>query len=413
MKKLIASLILAPFICGTPALAQTEEDEIRLLISGAPVVQAMAKAEEMEGLVIANWLMALAYTGHTKEAFLTAIKIRKWMDEGEANCFIALGLAIAGKVDESISLLRRTKDPSTRTFIIEILAKNGRFSEALDEARKVGDADNRDDGLQQIAEELASRGEAKRALEVTGEIKNKKNLNAILRGVMMRLLKAGKIGEAKSIAETIQPYRSEQSPYQSAIFELASDLANDGDPEAALEMVDLIEDEAQRAWPLSVIAEAFTKAGSFDEALKAARRIRDESLLPIALADVAIGYVGKGEKDVARSLLNEAVGLARQINDRKKQDDLLFSLIPKFIESGFVDEASGLSDSFSAKVKSGNEVAATGDGLPSSIATDQVTVEGLLKAGKIDDALFFNEIALQRNPELRTQLKNYDWGNAH
>src|SRR5215510_1468453 len=153
MKELMAPLIHASLISSASALAQNEEDEIRLLIARAPVAQAMAEAEEMEILAVFNWLMALAYTGHTKEAFAAAAKIMELMDEAEdeANGAIAEGLAIAGKVDDALSLLRRTKGRSSQSIIIEILATEGRFSEALNETRKMENASYKDYKLRLIA----------------------------------------------------------------------------------------------------------------------------------------------------------------------------------------------------------------------------------------------------------------------
>jgi hypothetical protein len=160
MKKLIATFILASLISTTSVPAQTEEDEIRLLIAGAPLAEAMSQAEGADGLVIWNWVKALSYTGHTNEALAAAAKIRRWMNEAETNRAIAVGLADAGKVDEAVSLLRRTKDSSgSRILIVEILTKAGRFSEALNEARMAKNASSGKNSVQRLRTPSTSTGD--------------------------------------------------------------------------------------------------------------------------------------------------------------------------------------------------------------------------------------------------------------
>jgi len=347
MKELMASLIHASLISSASALAQNEEDEIRLLIARAPVAQAMAVAEEMEVLIVWHWLMALAYTGHTKEAFEAAakfreaIKIRELMgedEEDEAIYAIALGLAIADKVDDALSLLRRAKGRSSQRIIIEILATDGRFSEALNETHKAENASDKDYNLKLIARELAASGEIKQALEIASEIKNK-----------------------------------------NILLELVSDTASICAQENALAMVDLIENEADRSWPLLEIAESFIEADRLDEALETARKIKHECLLPNTLAKIAAEFAGKGNNDAASKLLNEAVEAVSRIPDEKKRERVLFSLNPEPAGSGLIDEPPALADSLENKAAFGR-----GDGIEADFRT---CVEGLLKAGKIDDAL--------------------------
>jgi hypothetical protein len=347
MTELIASLIHASLISSASALAQNEEDEIRLLIARAPVAQATAEAEEMEVLVVWHWVMALAYTGHTKEAFAAAakfreaLKIRELMDEeedDEGNDAIAMGLAVAGKFDDALSLLRRAKGRSSQNYIIEILATAGRFSEALNETRKAENASEKDYKLKLIARELAASGEITQALEIASEIENKNILK-----------------------------------------ELVSDMASICSQENALAMIDLIENEADRSWPLSVIAESFIEADRLDEALETARKIKCECLLPITLAKIAAGFAGKGKSDAASNLLNEAVEAMSRIPDEKKRERVLSSLNTEPAGSGLIDEPPALANSLENK--------AAFEQVGGIEADFRTYVEGLLKAGKIDDAL--------------------------
>ena len=431
MKKPIASLILASLISGASALAQTDDDEIRMLIAHAPVARAIIKAEGLDALLVGNWLMALAYTGHTKEAFAAAAKIRKWMDEGEANSAIALGLAIRGKVDEALSLLRRTKDPSVQSAIVLILAKDGRFSEAQSEARKLDEDELYI--LQWVAREMAVRGEVVQAVSMVGEIKDENSLEDALRGVTEELLKAGKISEAKSFSEKMRTGATGYSPLQPAITEVVVDIARAGAQENALAIVDLIENEAERSLALSGIAKSFAKSGRFDEALETARKIKDEFHFPITLAEVAGEFTRKGKKDTARSLLNEAVGEAKRITDKKSREMAFDYMIPELAQSGMIDEALALAETFEdrhpidaiakaiaetgktssalkllrsygkkmpfprnsvvaiveklAQAGKMNEVFEIRNDIPLSNAVDVAIVEGLLNAGKVEDAL--------------------------
>lgn len=394
MKKLIASLILATLFFNAPTLAQTEEDEIPLLIAHAPVAEAMAKAEEMEALVIWHWLGALAYTGHTKEAFAAAEKIRKWMSKDEANSAIAVGLAIAGKADEAISLSHQIKDPSFQTFYILILAKSGRFSEALKEARKMEDRSERDKIFQLVAQELAVKGEIEQALEIGSAIKNKESLNGALNGVVKDLLKAGKISEAKSIAERIRPDDNERSPLTSAVFEVIFDIANEGAYENALAVVDLIEDEAKRSWPLSVIAESFIEAGRLDEALATAQKIRDESLLSLTLAKVAAANENKAASELGDGI--EAIDLAtvKGLLKAGKIDEAL-AVAQNIKDDGGRSEAFEEAAEFLLRSGSYKQARLTADRCPSPL-------------GRLDLYLkILNELSFKRNPQLRAQSQNF------
>lgn len=395
MKKLIASLILATLFFNASTLAQTEKDEIRLLIAQAPVAEAAAKAEEMEIIVVWSWLMALAYTGHTNEAFAAAAKITKWMSNDEANSAIALGLAIAGKGDEAISLSHRITDPEFQGLFINILAKDGRFSDALTEARKLEDPTESDESFQLIARELAARGEAKQALEIAGAIKDKKSSKGALRDVMKRLLKAGKLSEAQSIAERIQSDDAGRSTLRSAIVDLVGDMAKDGDQENALAMVDLIENEAERSWPLSIIAESFIEIGKFDEALETARKIKDESQSQITLAKIAVAKEHRLASDRGDSI--EAV-------DQTTVEGLL--------KAGKIDEAfvigqniKGENERSKAFTEAAEFLLRSGSYNQARLAADRCPspLERLELYLKI-----FNEIAFKRNPQLRAQLKKYD-----
>jgi tetratricopeptide (TPR) repeat protein len=253
------------------------------------------------------------------------------------------------------------------------------------------------------------------------------------------LLKAGNIREAKSIAEKIHPNPTEYSPLQSAIIQVVADIVGTGAQENALAIVDLIENEAKRSWGLSVIAESFAKAGRLDKALETARKVKDEILSPITLAQVAGEFTRKGRNDVALSLLNEALGAAKWINDKQSLEKIHHYLIPELAVSGMIDEALALAESFidrplfeqgdgidsiaKAMAETGkpgealnllrsygrkipfphdsvvtiveklahagdtHEVFAIRNDIPFPAAVDGAIVEGLLKAGRVDDAL--------------------------
>ncbi len=210
------------------------------------------------------------------------------MERKDSNFAIAMGLAIVGKTDEAISISRGINDPEfSQALNFTILANAGRLTEALNEALKVEDESERDEYFQLITQELAIRGEIKQALEVGAKIKEKEGLNKALNGAVTALVKSRKITEAKSLAEKIHPdgnYRS----LTWAIINAVSEMVGDGLQENALAMVDLIEDEADRSWSLSLIADSFIDDGKLDKALETARKIKDESLLSTTLAKVDV-----------------------------------------------------------------------------------------------------------------------------
>src|SRR5262249_52543956 len=211
----------------------------------------------------------------------------------------------------------------------------------------------------------------------------------------------------------------------------------------------------------------------------------------------------------ARSLLNEAVGALKRITDKKHKEKALSYLIPELAGSGLIDEALALADSLVvrppidgiakviaetgktdealkllrsygrkipfphdsfvaiveklAQAGKMNEVFAIRNEIPFHVAIDREIVEGLLKGGRIEDALtvaqnikdkydrseafaevtefllhsgsykqarlaadscsspvlrmlyyleIFNELSFQRDPQLRERVKNYRLINA-
>jgi hypothetical protein len=215
MKKLIFSLILVSLICSAPALAQTQDDEIRLLIARAPVVEAMDKAQENDGLVVWYWLMALAYTGHTEEAFEVATELREWRDEDDTNSATALGLAIAGKTDEAISLSRHIKDPCFHKEFIEILAKARRSSETMNEGHKAENGSEREKNIQAMA--WADSLENKAAFD------QEDGNDVVDQTTVKGLLKVGKIDDALSLAQNIKNEDDRSEAFaEAAVFLLRS-----------------------------------------------------------------------------------------------------------------------------------------------------------------------------------------------
>jgi hypothetical protein len=396
MKKLIALLIFASLIYRMDEPGQIEEDEIRLLIARAPVVEAMAEAEEMQVLAVWHWLMALAYTGHTKEAFAAEAKIRKWMSSDDANEALALGLAIGGKVDEALSVARRIKGLGGHGLSVTILSKAGRFSEALNEAREMEAGGERDESFQQIARDLAMRGEINQALKTAGEIKNKKSLNETLSFAMKDLLKTGKIGDAKSIAERIQSDHNARSPLTSAIIDVVDDLVNDDAQENALAMVDLIEDEAARSRTLSVIAESFIEAGRLDKALEAARKMKDEPLLSITLVKVAAAKDNKGASEqVGGFEADDRTAVKRLLNAGKIDQALT-------VAQNIKDE-DGRSEAFAAAAEF---LFHSGSYRQARLAADRCPSPTLRMFLYLK---IFNELSFRRNPQLRAQVQTIVW----
>jgi hypothetical protein len=173
-------------------------------------------------------------------------------------------------------------------------------------------------------------------------------------------------------------------------------MAIDGPLENALAMVDLLENEEDRSFPLAFIAESFARAGKLDEALETTRKITDEFLLETALTKIAaITRVedktalkkGDGIKAIDQSTvegllmigkIDDELITAQNIKDEHERYKAFADVIEHLLRSGSHAQA--------------------------RLAADRCSSPMLRMLLYFD---IFNELSSQRNPQLRAQLEKY------
>lgn len=204
MKKLVTTIILFSLTFNSSAFAQHDQAEIRLLIAEAPVIEAMKKAKEADGMIVWYWLIALAYSGASAQAFQVAHQLKAWMSAKESAFAIALGLAIIGKTDEASALLRSfNKDDEEQTVqreIVDLMAMAGEIPALLAEAQKIADLQDRDEALIKAVETIASQNRLDQMRQLVAHISTEQGQKKAL-----QLIQA----EEQSAPEEDSPMREE------------------------------------------------------------------------------------------------------------------------------------------------------------------------------------------------------------
>jgi hypothetical protein len=191
MKKLIAALAFFSLTFSSSALAQNDQAEIRLLITEAPVVEAMKKAREVEELIVWGWLRALAYSGETTYALQVAHKLSEWLPVEESTLAIAIGRAMIGKPQEALTLLHTTKakadeegeedkDEAIQSLIVLVTAMSADNSLILAEVHQIHAVQNKDEAIRLAIEVLICRNEIAQAQQLAAHITTEEGRKAAL-----------------------------------------------------------------------------------------------------------------------------------------------------------------------------------------------------------------------------------------
>lgn len=185
------------------------------------------------------------------------------------------GLGMAGKTEEVLAAVRRAKTSDLETIMMNSMAlvQIGRAKEAVAEANKIKDVDERDDILALISKKLAKAGRTEEATAVANQIKGEGgySLNEALGKIAEALAKAGKSAEALTTVRKIK----EKMTREIWLAIVIEELAKAGKVNEALEAVQEIGDEASRSQTLIAVVDAFTDAGRIDEATAIAHKIKD------------------------------------------------------------------------------------------------------------------------------------------
>ena len=372
MRLLIALIISIFTFTSCLATAQSDESEIQILISKAPVTEAAAAAEGEELAIIFNWIIALACSGRTQDAYAAARKVKDKMGETDSMAAIAIGLGVAGKTDEALAVARKIEDinPSDM-MIVEIFLRADRISEAVAEARKIKRISEQGRVLAEISKKLSKAGKTDAALSVANEIKGEAidSFNTALGEIVVALARDGKSDEALATARKLKNEMDRNYTLETVVEELLkAEKVNE-----ALTVSQEIKNEESRSHSLLNVVEALVDAGRVDEASAIASKIKGNYSLALSLGKVAAGLNKAGKKNESQKTLNEALSTARGIPEHMGRDKAFAYISVSLAQAEMTGEAMTVV----RECKDGNEQ-----------AWAYVDIaEALAKQGKQDEAM--------------------------
>src|SRR5258706_11997805 len=113
---LCALLLVLCMLPSRISAYDSDADEIKLLISRAPLARAVQESKGEELLVVLRWLSALVYSGRVEDAYASEPRVRKRLSHSDLLAAIAVGLSLAGKPDEALLVAHKIKrDPPNYT----------------------------------------------------------------------------------------------------------------------------------------------------------------------------------------------------------------------------------------------------------------------------------------------------------
>ncbi len=282
----------------TARLIEDAPDRARAL-SG--IAETQAKAGDPGGALQTAKLIEWAY--YRAEALSEIGKVQaKAGDGAAAETTLALAIQSAGEVRK-----RRTRGRSLSN-IADAQTTAGNIDGALQTAKLIDDATYRAEALARIAATQAEIG----------------NNVATTTTLALAMRAATQISDGETIVR------------DGTFANIAATQAQAGDTDAALQTTKLIE-RYFRAFALSKITDALTKAENTDGALRTATLIDDAALRAHALSRIAAMQAESGNEVAARTTLALAIRTATQISDRRGA--ALYDIAATQAEDGDTDGA--------------------------------------------------------------------------
>lgn len=249
------------------------------------VVQKITQRTERENAIY-EVAPLLAQAGQVSRAVELANRIKSKSMKDEALGAIAKILAEAGDLKQALELARKIKDSShDNDALYELhlkLAEAGQFDDALELALRLNEDSYYLDGvLMGISEQLISRGNTKRAIEVMGMIKKFDQRNEwgrweLTEKIMTAMLNAKDIEGAVAYTVTSNADYSEMYArihVARKLFELRQLQSGLDTMRQAIKAALEIEKADKRQQALKFIAQSLVEAELFEPALELARRI--------------------------------------------------------------------------------------------------------------------------------------------
>lgn len=178
-------------------VAPALDNEIGLLIAGAPVEAAAVAAKGEQLLVVAHWIRALALSGRLAEARAAGNRSKAQLG-ADWQSAIVFGLSRAGRIDEAL-VYAKGLSAQSRHITVRALIDAKRLDDALVAARGIPDDFQRGQELAAVATAMAKAGKIAEAARVAGEIKGEMTasfLQAARNAVVAAHVRAGRKADA-------------------------------------------------------------------------------------------------------------------------------------------------------------------------------------------------------------------------
>ena len=323
-KLLWAALVIVSCVPATPVRAQEpnpKQEAINLLRQASQLVNQIPEPQRMSAA--ANIAGRLTAAGDFSTALAMARSLTRPQDRERALDSIAYSLDYQGRLEEALQLLGEVgswqADASYSSLAKSHAAKKD-FGVALQLVHRIQDQPAvRVEALLAIAKaewEDKRRDDAvstmQEAVEVAEQTREKDPQMSLLLLGIARTQK--EIGMSSESHETLTDYLefARQRKDGGCLSCLAATLAEMGDVQGALEIIEELPDGTNRDSALEIAATYLAKMGNFREALETISRASDQHMRDMTLRSIA---AQQGQDGHAQSAL-ESVGLIPSIADR-------------------------------------------------------------------------------------------------
>ena len=321
---------------------------------------------------------AMANGGWVDEALLLVNRINVSHEHVQALCYVLRGLVRSGDLDrvrhvfdEVVITVDSTVGKQVLVAVVSEFAKAGMVDEAFKVVDVIEDLSVRTEVLLGVASELAKDGRGGEVIKMIDRIEGDVDIRLSTMGLVRELADVGLADEAFRVMGPIKDLSVSGAVGVDILMNIASVLAKSGQIDAALKMMDQIEQIPDCAQVLAEVASALARSGRIDEALKMVDRIDESEDCRKALMCLVRILVSKGD-------IGGATGLT----------SLVWSLIRKGDVDATLETVMAVEGANSVK-----------------IGVYVVVIEELVSLGLFDDAINVLYVVLE---EVKGFLRNQD-----
>ncbi|QDU49463.1 Anaphase-promoting complex, cyclosome, subunit 3 [Gimesia panareensis] len=320
---------------------------------------------------------SLAHAGDMKQALEVTQEIEDSEEKDVARYRIAAALSQQGNLNQSLELIRKIKDPNGRTYtrmkIASALGKKGKTQEALKVIQVIERPASQVDAYCELASTLAKSGDQKQAQAILKQAQDvvekmddplSDDIRSELRDLELMLLAATDKKQIQEILKKMIAFGDKDLDLKqvrkrvATQTRIAAALAEAGEVEQALEIVDQIAEWNLRAPALKSIARALVSMGKIKQAQEViqrnavieelAQKVDHPELSSIrferatTLKTISIALADRGD-------LKQALQIARTIKNKSSKALALQHIASHFAEEGEFEQAFQVSDLITLK----------------------------------------------------------------